>query len=652
MQFLYDLPDGGVFNTPYYSGRLSAVKWMTKDGNGNNSNERSYAYTYDNLDRLTASSYAERIGSTGGFGTNVSAYDESGITYDENGNIQTLNRNSVVSGSIAQVDKLQYTYAASNPDSLINMADGLTANYTNVGFRNLTGSTANYAYDLNGNLTTDPYKGLTLAYDVLNKTDKITVNTSTNRWIDYTYDGSGSVIRKRVYDNNMLQTTTDYIDGFVYTNSTLAYFPMPEGRVVNNAGTLTPEYIITDMQGNARISFNNTGTGGTAKVVQENSYSGFGLVLANSAVSGGSNKNLYNGGSEWQNDYSNLPDYYQTFYRNYDAEIGRFISTDPEPESSESMTPYQYAGNDPVMMNDPMGNKQLPKETPPAPTPEQVVFANNGYNSTPPDLIPVWDDGNGQDYLNYTEEQWESGDWYKANNGDVAAINRLYGGATSVNRGDPGFNSLLSDLYPNSTDLAVAAFNDDDRALNESLGSSSIHASNTEGLLSPTFQIFKEDNRLGALITVHFDISNYMGLFKSYSFISLVTSIPLYTGYTGVPEPNPVVDGTQNPDDDTYINPPFYNNSYDPEGPVFGNIVQFYDRPSNRYPDYNTNYTFSAETTLVGIGYDNQVYPLTSFSWGYTLFHNQVTLTGSTTNFHSPSQNTLNVILEYNLSAH
>jgi hypothetical protein len=26
-------------------------------------------------------------------------------------------------------------------------------------------------------------------------------------------------------------------------------------------------------------------------------------------------KNLYNGGSEWQNDYQNLPDYYQTYYR-------------------------------------------------------------------------------------------------------------------------------------------------------------------------------------------------------------------------------------------------------------------------------------------------------------------------------------------------
>jgi RHS repeat-associated protein len=67
---------------------------------------------------------------------------------------------------------------------------------------------------------------------------------------------------------------------------------------------------------------------------------------------------MYNGGnSEWQNDYSNLPDYYQTFNRNYDHAIGRFVSMDPQPESAESMTGYQYAGNNPIMMNDPDGAK-------------------------------------------------------------------------------------------------------------------------------------------------------------------------------------------------------------------------------------------------------------------------------------------------------
>jgi RHS repeat-associated protein len=68
------------------------------------------------------------------------------------------------------------------------------------------------------------------------------------------------------------------------------------------------------------------------------------------------NKQLYNGGSEWQNDYSNLPDYYQTFNRNYDAALGRFIGVDPKAESAESMTSYQYAGNNPIMFNDPLGD--------------------------------------------------------------------------------------------------------------------------------------------------------------------------------------------------------------------------------------------------------------------------------------------------------
>jgi RHS repeat-associated protein len=71
------------------------------------------------------------------------------------------------------------------------------------------------------------------------------------------------------------------------------------------------------------------------------------------------NKDLYNGGSEWQNDYSNLPDYYQTFNRNYDAAIARFVGVDPMAESAESMTSYQYAGNNPIAFNDPLGDKAL-----------------------------------------------------------------------------------------------------------------------------------------------------------------------------------------------------------------------------------------------------------------------------------------------------
>jgi RHS repeat-associated protein len=134
---------------------------------------------------------------------------------------------------------------------------------------------------------------------------------------------------------------------------------MPEGRVINNAGTLKQEFIITDQQGNARLAFHDSGNG-TPVVTQENSYYAFGLIMPNSPVALPAipNKQLYNGGSEWQNDYSNnLPDYYQTFNRNYDAAIGRFVGVDPQAESAESLTSYNYAGNNPVMYNDPMGDK-------------------------------------------------------------------------------------------------------------------------------------------------------------------------------------------------------------------------------------------------------------------------------------------------------
>jgi hypothetical protein len=51
-----------------------------------------------------------------------------------------------------------------------------------------------------------------------------------------------------------------------------------------------------------------------------------------------------------------VPDYYQTFYRNYDPTLGRFIGVDPMAEGSETMGVYHYAGDNPVMGNDPGGD--------------------------------------------------------------------------------------------------------------------------------------------------------------------------------------------------------------------------------------------------------------------------------------------------------
>ncbi|AMR30371.1 hypothetical protein A0256_02530 [Mucilaginibacter sp. PAMC 26640] len=186
------------------------------------------------------------------------------------------------------------------------------------------------------------------------------MNSVAGRNIKYTYDAGGVLIRKQQYDvinGTTTLKTTDYIDGFIYTYGVLAYFGMPEGRVLNTGGTLKPEYVITDQQGNARISLQENN--GVAKVTKENSYYGFGMTLANSPVALPTtpNKNLYNGGSEWQNDYSNLPDLQQTFYRNYDAVLGRFVASDPMAESTANLSGYQYGNDNPIMYNDPLGDR-------------------------------------------------------------------------------------------------------------------------------------------------------------------------------------------------------------------------------------------------------------------------------------------------------
>jgi len=359
MELLYNTTDGNLGNAALFNGKLSAVKWMTKDASGTNGNERAYKYTYDALDRYTKASYAYRTGS--GSYTNSHGWDEAVTSYDENGNIQHLNRKSpsspTASGTL--IDSLTYTYSSTNANRLDQVTD---ATGNPLGFGIYTGGTSSghYAYDANGNLTSDPFKNMTFAYNILNRTDSIAFAATSGRKIQYIYNANGIMIRKiATASAGGSVTTTDYIDGFVYENITLSYFAMPEGRMANNGGQLTPQYVITDQQGNARVTFDNTGTGNTAKVIQENSYYGFGMVMPGSLVGNATppNKNLYNGGSEIQNDFSDLPNLMQTFYRNYDAALGRWVGVDPDAESVESLSVYQYASNNPIMGNDPLGNR-------------------------------------------------------------------------------------------------------------------------------------------------------------------------------------------------------------------------------------------------------------------------------------------------------
>ena len=369
MELLYDKPDNSLGNTPNYSGMLSAVKWKA-NGTGVNADERSYKYSYDKLYRLTASQYQAKA-SNNTWTKDLNGFNES-MSYDENGNIMSLQRNAVLNNVVTQIDALTYYYkSGGNSNQLEKIDDGISNNTTGYGFRNFAAAASNAAYvyddDLtegNGNLIADPKKGTTITYNELNK--PVTITRSTlwgSQVIEYTYDASGNRISKHVTGGTVITTykEIEYIGGYVIENGVLSYYSMAEGRVRNESGSsslsMKMEYFITDQQGNTRVSFEDDGTNtGHAILTQENSYYAFGMQMAGSYTPTNPNKKLYNAGSEWQDDEEGLADYYSTFYREYDPIIGRFNGVDPMAEATDNMTTYAYANNNPVMMNDPMGD--------------------------------------------------------------------------------------------------------------------------------------------------------------------------------------------------------------------------------------------------------------------------------------------------------
>ncbi len=89
-------------------------------------------------------------------------------------------------------------------------------------------------------------------------------------------------------------------------------------------------------------------------VVQSNDYYPFGLQHSTSWTRPTDLKNnfLYNAGSELNEKTKN----YEMFYRDYDAALGRMTAIDPMAIKYASLSPYNYAFNDPVALNDPMGD--------------------------------------------------------------------------------------------------------------------------------------------------------------------------------------------------------------------------------------------------------------------------------------------------------
>jgi RHS repeat-associated protein len=280
---------------------------------------------------------------------------------------------------------LKYTYDANNANLLKKVLDlsnnpqgfNETADIATGDSDGLTDQTDDYEYDANGNMVKDTNKSITkITYNHLNLPINLLFEGTTNGTISYLYNATGQKLRKKVVDATSLNTT-DYLNGFQYTNTTLDFFPHAEGYVKytppagRGSGIYSYVFNYTDHLGNIRVSYGKDPSTNVLKVLEENHYYPFGLKHTNY----NSDKLMYvkefevyklvpintilptykykYNGKELQEELGlNMYDYGA---RNYDPALGRWMNIDPLAETSRRWTPYNYTYNNPIIFVDPDG---------------------------------------------------------------------------------------------------------------------------------------------------------------------------------------------------------------------------------------------------------------------------------------------------------
>ena len=355
--------------SPLYNGNIAETFWRSSSDNI----QRKYGYSYDHQNRLMDAYYQLP-------GTSVPRTDSysAHYSYDRNGNILSLQRNGEqdLASSVIEIDDLDYTY---NDGNLLEKVNDLENNP--AGFdMNGKGTNVQFGYDDYGNLVSDPYKEITdISYNHLNLPVKITFGGSGK--IEYFYDATGLKLKKKVTDGTTI-TTTDYMDGFQYTNGKLDFFPHAEGYAkaipsgLGGGTSYTFKYVFsyTDHLGNIRVKYaQNPANGNQIEILEEDHYYPYGLkhngyngnhttwdVTPGGQITltpvnpflGDTYKYKF-GGKEYQDEFD--INTYDFGARNYDPALGRWMNIDPLAEMMRRHSPYNYAFDNPVYFIDPDG---------------------------------------------------------------------------------------------------------------------------------------------------------------------------------------------------------------------------------------------------------------------------------------------------------
>lgn len=239
------------YEQTYLNGRLAGMQWRTK---GSSDELRSYGYLYDAHQQLNKADYYFDSYQYSPDKTEWGKVDKDNhtkdftaenMTYDANGNILSMRHYGMdAAGHPIILDDLNYTYdnqsnrllavseSASSESVQPDQHDGLGD------FRDATGS-QDYMYDANGNVKADLNRGIMEIKNTwfnLNKPLKSTQAANQNNWVEYVYDATGVLLRKKVSNQpNLVNTPTltilDYVGEITFENQVPVTINHEEGRI-------------------------------------------------------------------------------------------------------------------------------------------------------------------------------------------------------------------------------------------------------------------------------------------------------------------------------------------------------------------------------------------------------------------------------------
>ncbi|WP_136667693.1 lamin tail domain-containing protein [Flavobacterium sp. H122] len=334
-----------------FNGNIKAARWgnrksVTGGAVSGPVTQGAYMYNYNPNGWLTNANYGSYT--TNGTITNNNQFKEGNITYDENGNIKTLQRTDK-NGQV--IDNLSYNY--NNNNQLNYVADSVNPGIlTDIDNQ----SSGNYGYNAVGQLISNAAETLTYTYNAQGLTTE--VKRAGNTLVKFFYNERGQRIKKESY--NASGITTDYY-ALDITGNVMAVYQKTSSTPITQKdlmiyglgtlGTYTKGgipaddaalYQITDHQGSVRAIIHKKVNSSLLAVYISNYYP-FGEKLLNGDLAI-AYRYAYQG---QELDEETQMEAFQL--RLWDGRIGRWLTPDPYGQYT---SPYLGMGNDPINMID------------------------------------------------------------------------------------------------------------------------------------------------------------------------------------------------------------------------------------------------------------------------------------------------------------